>query len=66
MEGFALALACRTRGVPFLEVRTVSNLVGERDRNKWKLASALEGLGLLLAGLAAGPRQTGSDPSAPS
>lgn len=51
MEGFALALACRTRQVPFLEVRTISNRVGERDRAKWRLISALEGLGSVLAGL---------------
>lgn len=51
MEGFALALACRTRQVPFLEVRTISNRVGERDRAKWKLIKALEGLGSVLAGL---------------
>jgi len=51
MEGFALALACRTRQTPFLEVRTISNRVGERDRTKWKLIKALEGLGSVLAGL---------------
>ncbi len=63
MEGFALALACLTRGVPFLEVRTVSNQVGERDRARWRIKQALSGLGELLAGLVSGPRQTGSDPS---
>ncbi len=31
MEGFSLALACARHGVPFLEIRTVSNLVGTRD-----------------------------------
>lgn len=51
MEGFALALACRTRQTPFLEVRTISNRVGERDRTNWKLIKALEGLGSVLAGL---------------
>lgn len=51
MEGFALALACRVRGLPFLEVRTISNPVGERDRKQWKLAQALAGLGDVLAGL---------------
>lgn len=51
MEGFALALACRTRQVPFLEVRTISNRVGERDRTNWKLKLALEGLGSVLTGL---------------
>ncbi|WP_243364604.1 futalosine hydrolase [Fundidesulfovibrio terrae] len=55
MEGFSLALGCASRGVPFLEVRTISNRVGERDRAKWKLEQALAGLGALLAGLIAGP-----------
>lgn len=54
MEGFALALACLTRGLPFLEARTISNLVGERDRTKWTLKQALAGLGDLLAGLFSG------------
>lgn len=63
MEGFALALACLTRGVPFLEVRTVSNEVGERDRARWMLREALTGLGDVLAGLLSGTIQTGSDPS---
>ncbi len=31
MEGFSLALACERYGLPFLEIRTVSNLVGTRD-----------------------------------
>ncbi|WP_243367078.1 futalosine hydrolase [Fundidesulfovibrio soli] len=51
MEGFALALACKARGLPFLEVRTISNAVGERDLKQWKLALALAGLGDVLAGL---------------
>ncbi len=51
MEGFALALACRTRCAAFLEVRAVSNLVGERDRARWRLREALDGLGGALATL---------------
>jgi futalosine hydrolase len=55
MEGFALALACATRGLPFLEVRTISNRVGERDRAKWKLKQAFRGLGTVLARLFSSP-----------
>jgi len=51
MEGFALALACLSRGLPFLEVRTISNAIGERDRGKWRLHEALAGLGAALAAL---------------
>jgi len=51
MEGFPLALACRVRGLPFLEIRTVSNPVGERDRSLWRMREALTGLGEVLATL---------------
>jgi futalosine hydrolase len=54
MEGFALALACLTRGLPFLEVRTISNGVGEANRAKWKLNEAMAGLGTVLAGMLSG------------
>lgn len=45
MEGFALALACARTGIPFLEVRAVSNVVGERDKTRWRLDAALGALG---------------------
>ena len=51
MEGFALAYCCYLRSVPFLEVRTISNLAGTRDRNKWDLKSALGGLRKVWQGL---------------
>jgi len=44
MEGFALALGCRRAGIPFLEVRTVSNMVGPRE-GTWDLQGALAALG---------------------
>ena len=40
MEGFALAWACRQVGAPFVQARTVSNLVGSRDAEHWDLAGA--------------------------
>ncbi|GAB6038429.1 futalosine hydrolase [Fundidesulfovibrio butyratiphilus] len=49
MEGFSLALAAWSRGVAFLEVRTLSNEVGERDKSRWKAKAALGGLGQALA-----------------
>lgn len=45
MEGFSLALACLQSGIPFLELRTVSNLVGSRKPEHWKLDDALQALG---------------------
>lgn len=45
MEGFALALGCLHARLPFLEVRTVSNLVGARPPQNWDLKLALLELG---------------------
>lgn len=45
MEGFSLALGCARTGVPFLELRTVSNKVGSRSREDWNLEGALTALG---------------------
>lgn len=45
MEGFALALAAAAAGLPFLELRTVSNRVGARPPKDWDLAGALAALG---------------------
>jgi futalosine hydrolase len=35
MEGFAVLRAARSAGVPALELRGISNLVGDRARNGW-------------------------------
>jgi futalosine hydrolase len=40
MEGAAVAHICAAYGVPFLEVRGVSNLVEDRDLSRWNLVSA--------------------------
>ncbi|GAB6159096.1 futalosine hydrolase [Desulfotomaculum varum] len=42
MEGYGVALAARDRGLPVLEIRTVSNLVGPRDRAAWRINEALD------------------------
>jgi futalosine hydrolase len=44
MEGHGVATAARMYGVPFGEVRTISNLVGPRDRTSWQLGDALAAL----------------------
>jgi futalosine hydrolase len=44
MEGFAAAYAAALRGLPFLEVRTISNLVGSRESGDWNLKGALRSL----------------------
>jgi futalosine hydrolase len=55
MEGFGVASAAARVGVPFAEVRAVSNVVGPRDRTAWRIAdalAALERVGAALATLA--------------
>jgi futalosine hydrolase len=42
MEGFGVA--CAAAGKPFGEVRAISNLVGPRDREAWRIAPALAAL----------------------
>lgn len=44
MEGAGVAAAAHRHGVPFAEVRAVSNLVGPRDREAWRIPEALEAL----------------------
>lgn len=40
MEGAAVARVCREFNLPCLEVRCISNLVEDRDTNRWKLKQA--------------------------
>jgi futalosine hydrolase len=44
MEGAGVALAAFRAGVPFGELRAVSNLIGPRDRAGWRLGPALAAL----------------------
>ncbi len=44
MEGFAVALACCVQHVDCIEVRTVSNRVGSRDKADWRIKDALASL----------------------
>jgi futalosine hydrolase len=44
MEGFGVAVAATRRGVPFMEIRTISNQVGPRDRDTWRIGDALAAL----------------------
>lgn len=42
MEGAALAHVAAIYGVPFLELRAVSNLVEDRDMSRWRIRAAAE------------------------
>jgi futalosine hydrolase len=44
MEGYGVASAATQAGVPFAELRTISNLIGPRDRASWRLPEALAAL----------------------
>lgn len=44
MEGAALHYVCRELNIPFLQIRSVSNYVGERDKTKWQLQEAISNL----------------------
>jgi futalosine hydrolase len=44
MEGFGVLRACELAGVPAVELRAISNAVGERDRAKWRFDIAFAAL----------------------
>ena len=51
MEGAALHLVCLSEQIPFLQLRAVSNPVGERDKKKWKMKKATRQLNRALIAL---------------
>jgi futalosine hydrolase len=55
MEGAGVHAAAQAHGVPFLEIRAVSNVVGPRDRGSWQVDAALTALGRAFAALTAAP-----------
>jgi futalosine hydrolase len=66
MEGYGVAIAASAFGVPFAEVRSISNPVGRRDRARWDLPaamSALSGVSVLLAEFADTVDLTGIQPA---
>ncbi len=44
MEGAALHYVCLQENIPFIQLRTISNYVGERDKTKWKMKEAIASL----------------------
>jgi futalosine hydrolase len=51
MEGFGVLRACALAGVPAVELRVVSNAIGEEDRGKWRFLESFELLGACVARL---------------
>lgn len=44
MEGAALHYVCKQLSIPFIQIRAISNMVGERDKSKWLLAESIRNL----------------------
>ena len=42
MEGAAFHYVCLQENIPFLQLRSISNMVGERDKSKWLLKESIE------------------------
>jgi futalosine hydrolase len=51
MEGAAFMYSCLVAGVPFAQVRAVSNAVERRNRAAWKIDEAIAALGAVAIGL---------------
>ena len=49
MEGAALHYICLQEQVPFIQIRSLSNIIGERDKSKWKLKEAIRNLNMELS-----------------
>lgn len=49
MEGAAFHWVCLQYGVPFLQLRSISNYVEPRDKDKWEIPKAIEALNHSLA-----------------
>ncbi len=64
MEGFGAATAAGE--LPFIELRTVSNLIGPRDRAAWRLPEALAALTRASASLTVMTVQTSAAASEPA
>lgn len=44
MEGAALHYCCLQTSTPFIQVRSISNYIGERDKTKWNFKDAFKNL----------------------
>lgn len=44
MEGAALHYVCREANIPFIQIRAVSNYIGERNKENWNIKEAIDNL----------------------
>ena len=48
MEGAAFHYVCLQQKIKFLQLRSISNRVGERDKTKWAMKEAIANLNIEL------------------
>lgn len=48
MEGASLHYVGRETGIPFIQIRAISNFVGERDKTKWLMKESIDQLNKVL------------------
>jgi nucleoside phosphorylase len=51
MEGASVALFCRSRNIPLIHIRAVSNYVSQTDSRLWDFGSAFAALRETVAGI---------------
>lgn len=44
MEGGAFHYVCLQQNIPFIQLRTISNYIGERNKDKWQMKHAIQNL----------------------
>lgn len=49
MEGAALHYVCGQKQIPFVQLRAVSNMVGDRDKANWRMKDAIENLNVAIS-----------------
>jgi len=51
MEGAAFHFVCIENGIPFVQLRAVSNYIGERNKANWQIREAVSNLNETLSGI---------------
>jgi futalosine hydrolase len=59
MEGAGVGAAATLHGVPYAEIRAISNAVGPRDRAAWRISDALTTLGTAIAAVSSARLELG-------
>ena len=44
MEGAALHYVCLMEKIPFIQLRSISNYIGERNKKKWNMQESINNL----------------------